>query len=306
LVYLAGGVLMGLISLISRLGKTDCNTPCQPIECGFNCATCLDFQFNLRVTWLGMQNTINCNLCTSLAAQTSGPYGPITSCTLSTLRIFEPAICGDPHNYQIDLGADSIRVRLNGSFWAWEHRLTGPEVLAQLCNGGQVVVPFFSEGGAPGPFSQLCNGANSTVLIEVIPIGGGALAATHDIELAPRLLSSASGEPDLNDNFLLAGGVRIDDQTRSYVLSAADQTIDGNNYYGWMITLEPTANLVSVDMRKAVVSPSSQTEYSLAHYEGALDALTGSGITMLATPRPDPNATIYTDGSILHLRAYPR
>jgi hypothetical protein len=181
---------MGLLSLISRLGKADCVAPCQPIECGFVCETCFDQSFRVRVTFQGIQNTFNCNTCGLLNGSfthTGSPFGDCSGCS-EVFRFFAPvSACGGLSVLDGIISQNLIRVDILGDVPNFiSYRLIGPDVVAALCGGGSVVVPFHSEGG----LIQYCNSSNSTCVLEVIPAGPctpGCTPPTITLTTAPPL-----------------------------------------------------------------------------------------------------------------------
>jgi hypothetical protein len=275
LVYLAGGVLMGLISTISRLGKADCATPCQPIQCAFDCATCLNFQFSIRITWNGIQNTVNCNGCidhnTTLHRGIIVPFGPETDCSFGQTLTTDIGSCGIG-SAQINITQNLISVTLLSALWSALWRLSGPNVIEPLCGGGAVVLPFISEGGT---FADLCAVApGSTVLVEVIPVGGGgggAALATHDAVLTPVQIEPAGCTTvceALNAPFLFPGTTL--DPSRAQTFSTdLPQTCATNELFSLHWTIEPVtsdAPGITAELRRITIEATGQREYSIGHY----------------------------------------
>jgi hypothetical protein len=274
LVYLAGGVLMGLISTISRFGKTDCATPCQPIQCAFDCATCLDFQFSLRITWNGIQNTVNCNGCidhnTTLHRGIIVPFGPETDCSFGQTLTTDIGSCGIG-SAQINISQNSISVTLLASLWSALWRLSGPNVIEPLCGGGAVVLPFISEGGT---FADLCAvSPSSTVLVEVIPIGGGggAALATHDAVLTPVQIEPAGCATvcdSLNSPFLFPG-IALDLSAVQSFSTEVPQSCVLNEHFSFHWTIRPATDQtpgITAQLIRVRLEEGGTVEYLLGEY----------------------------------------
>jgi hypothetical protein len=274
LVYLAGGVLMGLISTISRFGKTDCATPCQPIQCAFDCATCLDFQFSLRITWNGIQNTVNCNGCidhnTTLHRGIIVPFGPETDCSFGQTLTTDIGSCGIG-SAQINISQNSISVTLLASLWSALWRLSGPNVIEPLCGGGAVVLPFISEGGT---FADLCAvSPSSTVLVEVIPIGGGggAALATHDVVLRAVQIEPAGCSTvceALNAPFLFSG-INLDPSAPNSFSTEVPESCALNEHFSLHWTIRPATDLtpgITAQLIRVRLEEGGTVEYLIGEY----------------------------------------
>lgn len=186
---------MGLISRISRFGKEDCIAPCQPIEqCEFDCRSCLDFAFQVRVTLQGITNGTGgipagqCNQCAQLNVvhPLSSCTGPLIDCTfLVGMIATNGGACPGTGFIQIGGGPNLVRVTLGqtGLFQiVWE--IVGLDGIEQLCGGGSLLLPFARQTGF---LPTVCTGAGSTALIELVPgnCGGPCTSPTVNFTLTP-------------------------------------------------------------------------------------------------------------------------
>jgi hypothetical protein len=178
---------MGLISTISRLGREDCNSDCLPIQCFFDCATCLDFQFRWRLTWVGIANTPNCNTCGELnRTLVSGDcYTNRSDCSLSDSQFLPTVSCTDIQSVSLGISQNQIQVTLQGFFWSARWRLTAPNVVEVLCGGGIVSLPFL-EHLLPFPEFLQCNANGSTAVLEIVPTVDCGSCLTPVIQLTER------------------------------------------------------------------------------------------------------------------------
>lgn len=180
---------MGLISIISRLGKDDCVEPCGSIDCGA-ITTCTDLRDCLEATFDGddwftgvdmefeVDGVVNgtCAQCDSFNNSHILPTGtffdPPDGCSFSTRPIETGGACSGLADLAVallGLDLDSIVLRLGGGIdstatFGITDPVDGPAAIAAFCAGEDVELPLTAT--TPG---TECDFSGTTVTWRKLP-----------------------------------------------------------------------------------------------------------------------------------------